>query len=644
MKRLFLILSLSLMISILGCARGGDATLGPAAQPIQSLDHGGVDVGNMNSSAVPQTGVNIAYPTNWAGHVDGKTLVVQNQNGSEITAARSEIADLSSPNATSLQEYLKVKFPKRAYKFVAMNGLEGVRADLLDGPQTKESDIYLVSELKDFIHVQSHLSKTANGIVEGEEILLSVRIKYQGLAYPVAPPKTVQLGEAYSFWGDCYTYVGACNPMGGVGVANDNNFHIGLSGYAHGRVVELGPETQIPFASIKVDGDYLVAPLSNTLISDIYTTFTPSNPLKDQDFISLKPGYVYLVRTINWPDEDLITKMRVENIARDSSVTITYQKLVYVRKEQLQKQIDLINQNTIKNEQSLASGEVTLYNRSQWNNYFYAAFNFQYSTSGNMFITNNSWDLMLESAGSGKLAFDVPLISGGLGGVVDLGVKDINAVTLADFGDPNTHFSHLGVPVIKGHAYTVFNFEDIASYGVVEVLDVDKDSRWAQLKFRRFKIASPVHFQKWIYQPLPQATKALTLKKSAVYGTDLFMAYLNQRGDVGPSNGSMVSLETQDGQPPHLSTDDRPYVGEIGFVDMGANVSFSKIDSNDFAQLKGKFSNQTELHAGHVIAVFLEDYGYQTTLLMRVDNIAPDQSVSFTTRYLSRTKAPFVKD
>ena len=280
----------------------------------------------------------------------------------------------------------------------------------------------------------------------------------------------------------------------------------------------------------------MVAPLSNIPISDIYTAFSPKDPHKDQDTIDLKEGYVYLVRTISWPYEDLITKMRVEKLHGGKSAKITYQKLVYVKKEELQKQVDSINKNTIENEMPISNGEVMLYNRSVWNNYFYASFNFQYSTSGNMFITHNGWDLLLSNGCSGKLNFDVPHTGSGIGQVVDLGVKDIGAVELADFPDPNTFKSGCGTDVVKGHTYAVYHYDygdEMASaiFGAVQVVDIDPTNKWVQLKFRRIKIGPADYFQKWERLSVPQGIQKIVLENTNDWLAARFNPFINKRGD-----------------------------------------------------------------------------------------------------------------
>jgi len=652
MKKLMILIA---MLCVVACSpKDGDK----GQDPLRA--NGGVDVGNMTSAIVPQTNASISYPNNWSSTSASNVLSVKNKSGSSIEAKKSEITDLSSPSAASLQQYLKTKYPDRSYKIVSFNGFEGVRAELVDTPSAKSSDLYIVSELKDFIHIQSNLKKDDNGIAEGDDIILTVRVKYQGVPYQNAQVKTVTLEartnstsvdrHAYSLWGDCYTYSDqACNPSGGVAVAYERNFLIGTAGYDHGRVVELGPESQILFDSIRVDGDYLVAPLSNIPISDIYTAFTPKDLQVDQDSIELKEGYVYLVRTTSWPDEDLITKMRVEKVNGGDSAKITYQKLVYVKKDELQKQIDSINKNTIDNEMPISNGEVLLYNQSVWNNYFYASFNFQYSTSGNMFITHNGWDLSLSNGCSGKLSFSVPHTGSGIGQATDLGSKDIGAVALTDFPDPNTYKQDCGIDVVKGHTYAVYHYaygDDTASaiFGAVQVVDIDPTNKWARLKFRRIKIGPADYFQKWVGLAVPQGIQKVVLEKTNDWLTARFYPFINKRGDQGSHYYEEIDFSAYSGSQDYLSTDSRPYGNKRGFYKLGNNVAFDSVTIADVEALKGKFDRDVQFTKGDVIAVLLDNYYDRTVMVMRVDEHKPNQSVELSIKYLERAKAPYSDD
>jgi hypothetical protein len=491
---------------------------GHSSNPGQIEAQGGVDVGNMTSAAVPKTNASMSYPNSWNGSDDGKTLVIQNSSSSKIVASRADISDLASPNSNGLEKYLEEKYPDRNYELFELNGLKGVRAELVNTDFEKKSDIYLVSELQDFLHIQSDLKNTDSGFERGENIILTVKVKYQGVPVENSKTTTVNLEAyysfinqtmnkkgAYSFLNDCFSY--SDNACRGVSILFGNghktDLSVGNAGYDYGRIVELGSAEQIPLDSIYVDGEFLVAPQTKVSIADIYTTFTPKDQHADLDKVNLKEGYVYLIRTLNWPDEDLIIKVRVDALVPDKSVTLTYQKLVYVKPDVLQKQVDIINKNTLENEKPISDGEVTLHNRSTWNNYFYASFNFEYSTSGNMFITRNNWDLLFTNNCSGKPSLTVPYSAGSIGKAISFGNHDLSTIAKADFPDPSTFVRDCGTEIEVGHTYGVYHHRKSSAdnevsviYAAVQVLDLAKDNSWIRLKFRRIQLERAVDFKK----------------------------------------------------------------------------------------------------------------------------------------------------
>lgn len=661
MKSRILVITLSLFTTLLTACPSHNTLLpglgGGGSKP-GGQSQGGVDVGNLVSAIVPETNTSLTYPKDsWSSSTQDKTLKISNRSGSTIEAKRAEIKDLSSPSAIALQRYLKVKYPERDYQIIKLNGLDGVRAELASAGDQKTSDIYLVSAAMDFIHIQSQLHQADNGITEGDQIILSTRVKFRGVAYENPQVKTVTLQarnskspdrHAYSFWGDCFTYSDKdCNPLGGEAIAYEGQFQIGTAGYEHGRVVELGSEKDVPFDSIRVDGEYLVSSVAKLPIADIYTESTPQTIHREVDHIDLKPGFVYLVRTINWPDEDLITKMRVENLNGGDSATITYQKLVYQKKDELQAQIDALNKYTRENEMPLSTGEVTLYNYTTWGTFFFASFNFQYSTSGNMYITHNSWDLLFETNGSGNPVLSVPHTGSGIGLVTDLGFKDPESVTSADFPDPNTYKGVRGTPTIKGHTYAVMHYDygdedNSAVFAAVQVLDLSEKNDWVHLKFRRMKITRPNHFQKWIELGVPVETQHMTLEGNSSKAT--FYPFINKRADQGSHYyESLYFGASQEGKD-YLAVDDRPFGKDRGLFKFGKNIALESVTQDSVESLKGKFERFATLEKGDVIAFLLENYYDRTILVMRIDDAQPGKSVTFSYRYLQRAKTAYSDD
>lgn len=96
------------------CAKSGVPGSAGGSQPAEAGAKGGVDVGNMNG-AIPQTFASMVVPNSWQSETKDQTLLINNANGSKIAARKSEITDLVSPTALSVQKYLKTKHPNRDY-------------------------------------------------------------------------------------------------------------------------------------------------------------------------------------------------------------------------------------------------------------------------------------------------------------------------------------------------------------------------------------------------------------------------------------------------------------------------------------------------------------------------------------------------
>jgi len=651
MKSTLVLLTL-LSLTLAACSPRGSQRSEP------SKAQGGVDVGNLQSTDVPATSAWMSYPSNWNSSKTGTELKLQNSSGSSVRAERAQIPDLASPTAISLQRYLQSKHPTRQYKIINLNGLEGVRADLLNNADRRQSDLYLVSELRDFIHIESDLLQTSGGIAQGEAILLTVRIRYAGVPYPSHAPKTVTIGQieqqdtetsVYSLQDDCFSYSSDCQTRQGVGIGfYEKELNIGLAGYDTGRVVELGTQLQVPFEAIRVEGEFLVAPASTTPLSDIYTMFTPRNPQKDQSRLELKEGSVYLIRTISWPDEDMITKVRVDKLTAHSA-TLTYQKLVQVTTTTLQKQVDQLNQYTLEFEKPRERGEVTLFSRSHWDSSPYASFNFEYSTSGNMHITHNSWDLMFENGDDGKPTLSSSYSGSGLGQVIDMGVMDLNAVKLSHFPDPNGFSRDTdGAQARLGHTYLVYTYDyssdqNSAVFGAVQVLSLDPQGKWVQLRFRRLQVRQADHFQKWISLTTPQGVQTVTLQKTADSRTSVFLPFITKRADQGSHYYEDISFSDYGPQDSYLRVDSRPFGADRGFFKLGAGRALESVTLAEIEALRGQFSHYAPLEAGTLYAVLLENYYNKTVMVMRVDRLQPG-STQLSMRYLARAKTRYSDD
>ncbi len=266
-----------------------------------------------------------------------------------------------------------------------------------------------------------------------------------------------------------------------------------------------------------------------------------------------------------------------------------------------------------------------------------------------MFVTRNSWDLSLFNDCSGNLSFSVPHSGSGLGQVTDLGKKDISAVALSDFPDPNNFKRDCGTTVAKGHTYAVYHYDygdnnASAIFGAIQVLDIGPNNKWARLKFRRIKVAAADYFQKWFPLSTPQGIQSINLEKTSNWLTTRFYPFINKRGDQGSHYYEEIDFNSNSDSSDYLSTDSRPYGKNRGFYKLGENISFENISVTDVEALKGKFENYPRFEKGDVFAVLLDNYYDRTVMIMKIENRVPGQSVQLSIKYLSRAKAPYSDD
>lgn len=316
-----ILILLSTVFLLFSCAGNSEKTINP--QTVQA--QGGVDVGNMSSSAVPETNAYFDIFGKWKAKIEGKLLILENESFSKIEARKVTLEGLESLNIEALQNKLKEKHPERTYKQINFNGLEGVRAEISATENTKVSEFYLISEGKDLIHVIANLNSADDGFIEGEKIVSTVRVKFNGVAFKDSPVTTIDLHHQKDNVLYKYSFTKACweseNCNGAMLELRDYNL------YVEGNIVELGPEEIIPFDSIKVEGEFLTAPESKFSIADIYADE------RGQSSLRIKDGFNYLIRVDNGPEEGLILKLKVTGELDGGNLVLTYQKLVAVKQE-----------------------------------------------------------------------------------------------------------------------------------------------------------------------------------------------------------------------------------------------------------------------------------------------------------------------
>ena len=625
--RLLKIFLLSFILS--ACNADQFKTINPGTIKAQ----GGVDVGNMSSSEIPGTRAIMTLSPGWGGKLDGETLVLNDTASSTIKAKKTSIHDLTSVTQSSLQIYLK-ETTGRDYEKIEMNGMKGVRFNTVNTPELRLSDIYLITELNDLIQIKSELSKSNNGFVEGEKIISTVRLKYKGVAVTNAVSKTVTFSDniesnSYSFLGDCYSGEKSCKGVGFFGSGEYLKINRDFSTFGDAHVTILGTEKEIPFDSIHIDGEYLVAPSTEINIADIYASpFAPN-----QQFYQLKPkvGTVYLIRTINWPSEDLIIKMRIDSI---DPFQFTYEKLITVPQDELKKLVEEMNRNTLQNEMLMDEGEVTLYNRSAWENLSSASFNFQYSTSGNRYITHNDWDFTFDYSNE-DCGFKPSLNLGdprrvgtfseqSAGSIFEIDNEDFATYTQEDF-KKNLGYTQpvidCGTSIEVNKSYAVHYHTQEAGekprsvFGVIKVLDIKTENGHSvRFKFRRIYAGKLLHFQEWREMELPEiSTKEINAETNNADWENFVVENVKFSNDT-------------------LSINENPYGNERGLVKFDKDAS--KVTLNDVEQSVGNFSPNLKISQGDVIGVYTETISERGIFVLKVEEYIQDKVLKVSRRYL----------
>lgn len=602
------------------CAADKDRTINPQTVKAQ----GGVDVGNMSSSEIPGTRAIMTLSAGWSGKLDGQTLVLKDEASSTIKAKKTSLPDLTSPDQSSLQIYFKDK-TGRDYEKIEMNGLKGVRTNTIDTPELRKSDIYLITELNDLIQITSELSKANDGMLEGEKIISTVRLKYKGVAINNAILKSVTFKDDrydYSFFGDCaggescaglkFYQDGDDSKLKLIRYSNDDKF-------GDARVTKLGTEKEIPFDSIYTEGEFLVAPLTKIPISDIYTAFD-SKTADQPNMLKPELGAVYLIRTINWPSEDLIVKVKVDSL---DPLQITYKKLIMVSSEELKKMIETVNRNTIENEMPIEEGEILLYNYQPWNNLSISSFNFQYSTSANKFITKHSWDITFNTLCE-KFALNVgdPKRLGTFdesfaGSIYEIDDKDFATYSPQNFKNVGYSLTvdDCGTPIDLNKSYAIqyhtSNGDNSRSvFAVVKVIDMAKvHGEWVRLKFRRIYAGKPVHYQSWVSNDVPEP---LSLEFKA-----------DEKSYV--ADNIIFSGDT-------LTIENNPYGIERGLIKIDKEAN--QISLEDIENKTDKFSPNLKISQGDVIGVYSETLNEKAILILKIDEFTKGKTLKVSRRHL----------
>lgn len=627
--------------------------------------NGGVDVGNLTTYLVPTTQVALNAGSDWVQSTDPAKLDLKAKDSSSIKGEVKQIANLVSPNLQSLKLHLAETHQGQKIEQRSMNGTPALEIKRQNDENGLKSEIYLINEGRNVVVITADLKK--DSLVSGKEVLASTRILYQGEPIPGQQSRTVTLynrkndmngkNYAYALGGDCFPFAdNGCNgfvALGFQGYWKKLWLDVGLGGYDDGLIVDLGSESETPFNSIRVEAPFLIAKGENVPLSKIYSLFTPKTLTPQTNRINPIEGHVYLVRTISWPDEDMISKIKVNKIDSDT-ITITYERLLQIPKKVLQARVDAAIKYTKEFEMPKDRGEVVLYSRTAFGAYSYSAFNFEFSTSGNHWITRNSWHVMFDRGGDGKPGLSSSNSGSGLSRIHSLpSSKDFNSITRTDFPNPNTSTERHGLPITIGGIYLIdayeYNLENNHVMGAIKVLDIDKDNKWVRVEFRRILVETTKDFVQWLPLPVDPAVVTTELELNSDSRKASYNPFDRVRGDVKSYYQESIGVRDRSQQKESLwlRVDSRPY----------ANRGFRKLtlenpklfETMNLAEAQKQMttipaSYTVEITKGDVFVVDLKNFYSHVTLLIRIDEITPEKEIKISVRDLYKAKAPFETD
>tara|TARA_B110001454_G_C12723278_1_gene436246 strand:+ start:41754 stop:42806 length:1053 start_codon:yes stop_codon:yes gene_type:complete len=295
---------------------------------------GGVDVGpnkvkanrflvyKLSLQPIPGTQLFISVPFGWKKTELANGLEISNYDGSKLTVTKAKIEGNAGPTLTDLKVYLKAKYPARKYSDIKINGSEGFSAEVTNAEGQLETDVYLISEFKDFIHVRMNLRHKTTVLVSGQSVLESIQTKRDDEPVSLSVVRHVTLRA------------GITNNEVPLDFAQKSETSLSVKGSKSGAgyIVEIdASHGTTDFDAIKsankgiMFGDDKSVPIEN-----IETVFQSSDRTLPKNIVYLKDGGVYLVRAENGLFTDSITKVLVESLEPGKSVTLKYQTLMSV--------------------------------------------------------------------------------------------------------------------------------------------------------------------------------------------------------------------------------------------------------------------------------------------------------------------------
>lgn len=294
-----------------------------------------------------------------------------------------------------------------------------------------------------------------------------------------------------------------------------------------------------------------------------------------------------------------------------------------------------------ENDIALTEGEFTLITEGYESNNNKSGFSFKSSSINSYSLASKDWDIKLDNPlmGKARLALASNTESGSIGEIIELNDTDITKINKTDFPDPNLSkkWANREIELSIGKTYAIYHHKSGINpgsvYGVIKLLELDKNGNWARFKFRRIYAGKPEHFQKWNFnQTLEDIENQFLVSNEN---------YFVPRGYATPNDGNQITFNMESDT---LEIKSNPYGNERGFYNLGDKADLKSITLQDIESKSGKFVSKVDIKLGDVLAVYIENYNIKTIFLMVVTSHTRGHQVNFDSKYLLYAFTKYSKD
>jgi hypothetical protein len=449
---------------------------------------GGVDVGNFNIIKIPNTNLEADIPVSWKQQVSGSTVTLETVNNGLIKVKPADFNGNQLLKTDEIINYMNAT-TGRSYRKLVINGLDSVE---YTSSNMLERDLFVISPTNKVINFTGVVG--TKDVMAFEKALRTIRFKFVGvksLGHKDVTKSIVVYSAANNDSNDAIMFKDECSGYNcGYGVHSllnrEDTFEIGYGG----KIIDLGID-YLDYDKVRVSGEHILFPKTKVELGKIYSKFSTQKPTEVLSEIKLKENHVYLIRTINWPAEDMLFKMRVDDLESGKGMTITFKRLVEVPRYNLERYVIDMNRYTETVEAKKSSGIVKLYDRNLWaGSYAPSTFNFYYGTRDNQFITRNSWDIGFD--GGERSEFHC---FGDRCEIFSLGKTDLENVELKDFPEPNSiGLKRSRAKIEVGNTYLImsydygYDYDAKGAWAAFTVLEQEeKLKRWVKIKWKKLK-------------------------------------------------------------------------------------------------------------------------------------------------------------